>query len=83
VIVTRRIEVPAFGRIAFKREIRVRMMIESTAADDWSETELRGLRVLAAGGAAVEEIAALTRRSQEEVLSKLVDLNLVVPQNSK
>jgi len=59
------------------------MMIEPTAADDWSETELRGLRVLAAGGAAVEEIAALTRRSQEEVLSKLVDLNLVVPQNSK
>ena len=58
-------------------------MTDTTRSEEWSETELRGLRVLAAGGAAVEEIAALTRRSQEEVLSKLVDLNLVVPQNSK
>jgi len=58
-------------------------MNEPTAADDWSETELRGLRELAAGGAAVEEIAALTRRSQEDVLSKLVELSLIVPQNSK
>lgn len=82
-IATRRIEIPAFGPIAFKRDIRLRLMNEPRAADDWSETELRGLRVLAAGGAAVEEIAALTRRSQEEVLSKLVELNLIVPQNSK
>lgn len=51
--------------------------------DDWSEMELRSLRALVGSGAAVEEIAALTRRPQEQVLSKLIELDLTVPQNSK
>lgn len=42
-------------------------MNEPTAPNDWSETELRGLRVLTVGGAAVEGIAAITRRSSEGV----------------
>ena len=49
-------------------------MTEETADDDWSEMELRSLRTLAASGAAIEEIAALMKRPQEAVLSKLVAL---------
>ena len=72
-----------FGQIAFKNLAGLDPTNDKKADDDWSEMELRSLRTLVASGAAVEEIAALTRRTHEQVLSKLVEMGLTVPQNSK
>ena len=54
------------------------MTDEKRVDDDWSEIELRSLRTLAASVQQLKRLP-LPRRTDEHVLSKLVQMDLAVP----